>query len=356
MTATSDGPAAAPHGVAVQFQDLHRWYGPVHALDGFTIDIAPGELVALLGPSGCGKTTALRALGGLDEVDAGSILVDGKEITRVPANKRNMGIVFQAYSLFPNLTAGDNVGYGLRLRGMGKEERRKRAAETLELVGLGGYANRYPHQMSGGQQQRVALARALAIQPKVLLLDEPLSALDAKVRRQLREEIRRIQIAVGTTTLFVTHDQEEALALGDRVGVMSAGRLEQIATPAELYDRPRTRFVAEFVGLTNRIAGTAADGAAEVLGTRVPLLEGSAAAGPVTALVRPENVRLVPEEGADAHVLAVSFLGSLCRVQVGLAGGALVVAQMAAVDSVGLVPGTAVRVTVRPAPVFAVGD
>ena len=190
---------------------------------------------------------------------------------------------------------------------------------------------RYPFQMSGGQQQRVALARALAIEPKVLLLDEPLSALDAKVRRQLREEIRRIQIAVGTTTLFVTHDQEEALALGDRVGVMSAGRLEQIAPPAELYDRPRTAFVAEFVGLTNRIRGVAGDGVVEVLGARVPLLEGSAGPGPVTALVRPEAVTLADEDGA-AHVLAVSFLGSLGRVQVQLPDGTLVVAQCAASD------------------------
>ena len=171
MTATSAGTATPPRGVAVRFDDMHRWYGPVHALDGLSLDIAPGELVALLGPSGCGKTTALRALGGLDDVDAGRILVDGKDMTQVPANKRNMGIVFQAYSLFPNMTAGDNVAYGLRLRGMGKDERRKRAGEVLELVGLGGYANRYPYQMSGGQQQRVALARALAIEPSVLLLD-----------------------------------------------------------------------------------------------------------------------------------------------------------------------------------------
>jgi putative spermidine/putrescine transport system ATP-binding protein len=348
MTATSAGTATPRNGVAVQFQDMHRWYGPVHALDGLSIDIAPGELVALLGPSGCGKTTALRALGGLDEVDAGRILVDGKDMTRVPASKRNMGIVFQAYSLFPNMTAGDNVAYGLRLRGQGKDVRQRRAAEVLDLVGLGGYANRYPHQMSGGQQQRVALARALAIEPQVLLLDEPLSALDAKVRRQLREEI-----AVGTTTLFVTHDQEEALALGDRVGVMSAGRLEQIATPAELYDRPATAFVAEFVGLTNRLKGVAGDGIVEVLGTRVPLLAGSAGPGPVTALVRPEAVRIAPEDGAPAHVLAVSFLGSLGRVQVGFPDGDLVVAQVPATDVAHLTPGTAVRVTVLPAPVFA---
>ena len=197
MTSTSPSPAATGHGVAVVFQEMHRWYGAVHALNGLSIDIAPGELIALLGPSGCGKTTALRALGGLDVVDQGSILVDGKDMTRVPANKRNMGIVFQAYSLFPNMTARDNVAYGLRLRGVDGAARKRKAEETLDLVGLGQQASRYPHQMSGGQQQRVALARALAIEPKVLLLDEPLSALDAKVRRQLREEIRRIQIMVG---------------------------------------------------------------------------------------------------------------------------------------------------------------
>jgi len=280
--------------------------------------------------------------------------VGGKDITRVPANKRNMGIVFQAYSLFPNMTARDNVAYGLRLRGVDGGARKKRADEMLDLVGLGKQADRYPHQMSGGQQQRVALARALAIQPSVLLLDEPLSALDAKVRRGLREEIRRIQIMIGITTLFVTHDQEEALAMGDRVGVMSAGRLEQIAPPTELYDRPQTAFVAEFVGLTNRLKGVAGAVTVDVLGTRVPLLEGSAGPGPVTALVRPEAVKLMPEDGAAARVLAVSFLGSLGRVQVQLPDGGLVVAQVPATDVTGLAPGTAVRVTVVPAPVFAV--
>ena len=356
MTAPTPTPSTTGRGVGVQFQDMHRWYGSVHALDGLSIDISPGELVALLGPSGCGKTTALRALGGLDEVDSGRILVDGKDITHVPASKRGMGIVFQAYSLFPNMTSIDNVAYGLRLRGVGRDERRKRAGAMLELVGLEKQADRYPYQMSGGQQQRVALARALAIEPKVLLLDEPLSALDAKVRRQLREEIRRIQIAVGTTTLFVTHDQEEALALGDRVGVMSAGRLEQIAPPAELYDRPKTAFVAEFVGLTNRLNGVASNGVVEVLGARVPLLEGSVGAGPVTALVRPEAVTLAPNDGATARVLAVSFLGSLGRVQVQLPDGGLVVAQVPATDVPGLAPGTAVRVSVVPAPVFSVAS
>jgi putative spermidine/putrescine transport system ATP-binding protein len=224
----------------------------------------------------------------------------------------------------------------------------------LELVGLQTQGGRYPYQLSGGQQQRVALARALAIEPKVLLLDEPLSALDAKVRRQLREEIRRIQIAVGTTTLFVTHDQEEALALGDRVGVMSAGRLEQIAPPAEMYDRPRTPFVAEFVGLTNRVRGTARDGRVDVLGASLPLLEGSASSGAVEVLVRPESVRLAVDPAATARVLAVSFLGSVCRAQVALPTDELVVAQLSASDAAELTPGTAVRISVVPAPVFAI--
>jgi putative spermidine/putrescine transport system ATP-binding protein len=353
----SSSMAAAPQagsGVAVQFVGLHRYYGAVHALDGLDLEIAPGELVALLGPSGCGKTTALRALAGLDTPDQGRIVVDGRDITDVPANKRDMGMVFQAYSLFPNMSARDNVAYGLRLRGQDGPTRRKRADEMLELVGLGTQGSRYPYQLSGGQQQRVALARALAIQPKVLLLDEPLSALDAKVRRVLRDEIRRIQIAVGTTTLFVTHDQEEALALGDRVGVMSTGRLEQIAAPTELYDRPRTPFVAEFVGLTNRIAGSAADGRVELIGTSVPLLDGSAGPGRVTALVRPESVKLTPEPGAAARVVAVSFLGSVCRVQVMLPTDELIVAQMAAAEFVELHPGVAVRVDIRPSPVFAI--
>ena len=354
MTSTSPRRSTAGHGVAVVFEDMHRWYGSVHALNGLSIDIAPGELIALLGPSGCGKTTALRALGGLDDVDQGRILVDGKDMTHVPANKRNMGIVFQAYSLFPNMTARDNVAYGLRLRGVDTAKRNKKADETLDLVGLGVQANRYPHQMSGGQQQRVALARALAIEPSVLLLDEPLSALDAKVRRQLREEIRRIQIMVGITTLFVTHDQEEALAMGDRVGVMNAGRLEQIAAPAELYDRPQTPFVAEFVGLTNRVPDKAADGVVDVVGTRVPLLPGATDRGSVHALVRPENVRLVPDADGAGRILAVSFLGSMCRAQATLPDSTIVVAQMSASDASGLVPGAAVNVTVVPAPVFAV--
>ena len=344
MTVASPAIASNGHGVGVTFEDMHRWYGSVHALNGLSIDIAPGEFIALLGPSGCGKTTALRALGGLDEVDQGRILVDGRDITRVPTNRRNMGIVFQAYSLFPNMTARDNVAYGLRLRGVDRAARKKKADEMLDLVGLAAQASRYPHQMSGGQQQRVALARALAIEPSVLLLDEPLSALDAKVRRQLREEIRRIQIMIGITTLFVTHDQEEALAMGDRVGVMSAGRLEQIAAPTELYDRPKTRFVAEFVGLTNRIPGTAANGSV----TRLTPYE--------LATVLSYTVVASPP---DADLLAAADAGKLATADglvVTLPDETLVVAQMSAAEAGDLQPGTAVRVSVLPSPVFAVAD
>jgi putative spermidine/putrescine transport system ATP-binding protein len=221
-------------------EGLSRHYGTVVALDNLDLTVHPGELIALLGPSGCGKTTTLRLLAGLEDADTGHINVAGRDITRLPASKRDMGMVFQAYSLFPHMTVQQNVAFGLRLRKISSATRDKRALEMLELVELGSQADRYPHQISGGQQQRVALARALAIEPQVLLLDEPLSALDAKVRAQLRDQIRRIQLEVGITTLFVTHDQEEALAIADRVGVMRAGRLEQLAPPTEVYSRPAT--------------------------------------------------------------------------------------------------------------------
>ena len=260
-------------------EGLSRHYGSVKALDGLDLTINPGELIALLGPSGCGKTTTLRLLAGLEDADEGRITVAGSDITSRPANKRDMGMVFQAYSLFPHLTVLDNVAFGLRLRRQAKETRRQRALAMLELVGLSEQAGRYAHQISGGQQQRVALARALAIEPQVLLLDEPLSALDAMVRAQLRDEIRRIQLEVGTTTLFVTHDQEEALAIADRVGVMQGGRIEQIAPPTEVYSRPATAFVAEFVGLTNKLQGVVRAGMVVVRGVELPLADKSVADG-----------------------------------------------------------------------------
>ncbi|HEY4620992.1 MAG TPA: ABC transporter ATP-binding protein, partial [Gaiellaceae bacterium] len=241
---------------SVELQRLRRVFGDVVALDGIDISVASGEFLSLLGPSGCGKTTALRLVAGFDRPTAGRVLVDGSDVTSVRPNRRGMGMVFQAYSLFPNMTAERNVEFGLRIRKERRSERRRRVVELLDLVGLSDAAKRYPHQLSGGMQQRVALARALAIEPTVLLLDEPLSALDAKVRLQLREEIRRIQTRLGITTIYVTHDQEEALSISDRVAVLSHGRIEQIAPPAQIYGAPATPFVAEFVGTMNRLETT----------------------------------------------------------------------------------------------------
>src|SRR5437588_10790982 len=225
-------------------------------------------------------------------MNVGRVYCGSEYVTNVPANKRDIGMVFQAYSLFPHMTAMQNVAFGMQLHRVGVAERRKRASDMLELVGLSPHAHKYAHQLSGGQQQRVALARALAIKPKVLLLDEPLSALDAKVRARLRDEIRRVQLEVGTTTLFVTHDQEEALAIADRVGVMQSGHLEQLGPPTEVYSRPATPFVADFVGLTNRIKGVVRDGSVDVRGESIPLVHPDVADGPATALIRPEAVSL----------------------------------------------------------------
>jgi putative spermidine/putrescine transport system ATP-binding protein len=343
-------------GVAVSLVNLRRTYGKLNALDGLSLDIAPGEMVVLLGPSGCGKTTALRILAGLDRADDGEVRVGGEDITGVPANKRDMGMVFQAYSLFPHMTVKDNVAFGLRLRGQDRGRRLARSREMLELVGLTAFEDRYAHQLSGGQQQRVALARALAVEPAVLLLDEPLSALDAKVRVQLREEIRRVQLDVGTTTLFVTHDQEEALAVADRVGVMNAGRLDQIAPPTELYARPATRFVAEFVGLSNRLRAEVSGGQATVLGSRVGLLDGSVQHGAGLALVRPEAVHITESGEPNARVVSVAFLGPFSRVQCELDDGQTVVAQLPSATVSRLAPETRVRVGVDTDAVLVVAD
>ncbi len=343
-------------GVEVRLENLVRRYGAVTALDGLSLTLAPGELVALLGPSGCGKTTALRLLAGLEEADEGRIVVAGKDVTGLPANRRNIGMVFQAYSLFPHMVAWENVAFGLQMRRVGTAERKKRALETLELVGLGRLANRYANQLSGGQQQRVALARALAIRPQVLLLDEPLSALDAKVRARLRDEIRRIQLEVGITTLFVTHDQEEALAIADRVGVMQAGKLEQLGSPVMVYSRPATPFVADFVGLTNRIKGIVRGGAIDIRGASIPLVDPTSADGPAVALIRPEAVTLTSDGAMEAGplvgtVIAVAFLGATSRVTVDL-GDTTVLAQVATSAASQNPAGSKVRLTLRPDPVL----
>jgi len=343
-------------GVQVRMTGLRRQYGQVIALDGIDLTVHPGELVALLGPSGCGKTTTLRLLAGLEDADSGQITVGGKDITRLPASRRDMGMVFQAYSLFPHMTVRQNVAFGLRLRRIAKDRRDQRAIEMLELVDLSRQADRYPHQISGGQQQRVALARALAIEPQVLLLDEPLSALDAKVRAQLRDQIRRIQLEVGITTLFVTHDQEEALAIADRVGVMQSGRLEQLAPPTEVYSRPATSFVAEFVGLTNRLAGTVSGSVVTVRGRDLPLVDHSTPQGPAIALVRPEAVTLASDSSGETGpltgtVIATTFLGATSRVTVDL-GDTTIMAQLSTSDAAKLPAGSRVALTIRPDPVL----
>src|ERR1051326_5000933 len=340
-------------GTSVVLQGLNRAFGGTRALDGLSIEMAPGELVALLGPSGCGKTTALRIVAGFETADTGSVLIDGTNISSVPAAKRDMGMVFQSYSLFPNMSALDNVAFGLRMRKIGTADRRKRAGELLDMVGLAPQARQYPHQLSGGQQQRGALARALAIQPRVLLLDEPLSALDAKVRLQLREQIRTLQQQLGTTTLFVTHDQEEALSMADRVGVMSTGRLEQIAAPDELYTDPATAFVAEFVGVMNRIPGELqAGGQVTVLGRTGPVRGHRPDATAVDVLVRPEGLNLEIVENGNGIVTTRTFLGSVTRVGVQLDGDVAVQVDRPSAESAALAPGASVQVSLPGQPVL----
>jgi len=305
--------------------------------------------VALVGPSGAGKSSVLRAIAGLVR-PSGRIALDGEvwldESTfRLPEDRR-VGLVFQEYALFPHLTVERNVAFGGKAR----------VGELLERFRISHLAHARPGELSGGERQRVALARALARDPGVLLLDEPLSALDAKVRVQLRDEIRRVQVEVGTTTLFVTHDQEEALAVADRVGVMNAGRLDQIAPPTELYARPATRFVAEFVGLSNRLRAELSDRGATLLGTRVSLLEGSLEQGTGAALVRPESLDVTPDGEANARVVSVAFLGPISRVQCRLDDGQLVIAQLASAAASRLAQDQPVRVDVRADAVLVVPD
>jgi putative spermidine/putrescine transport system ATP-binding protein len=341
----------------LQLENLHRDFGTVKALNGINIALGEGEFLSMLGPSGCGKTTALRLVAGFDRPNEGRIIVDGKDITGVAPNKRDMGMVFQAYSLFPNMTARQNVEFGLRIRGRDKTQRSKRVDELLELVGLGHAGDRFPHQLSGGMQQRVALARALAIEPRVLLLDEPLSALDAKVRVQLREEIRRIQLELGITTLYVTHDQEEALAISDHVAVMYGGVIEQMGTPAEMYTAPRTPFVAEFIGTMNRLEAQIVDGASGEIdhaGTRLHLdvARGRTKGERVLILIRPEALELqAAVNGGSANgntlsgeVITQTFLGPVTRLKV--TGG--LIADMSTARAAALPVGASVVAHVPP--------
>lgn len=296
------------------------------AVDNFNLSVARGEFVSFLGPSGCGKTTTLRMVAGFEYPTAGAITIDGKDITGVRPNQRNIGMVFQSYALFPNMTVADNIGFGLKVKGAPQAEIKHRVAEMLSLIKLEQLGGRYPYQLSGGQQQRVALARALAIRPQLLLLDEPLSALDAKIRVSLRNEIRAIQRQLGITTIYVTHDQEEALSLSDRVVVMNAGVIEQIGAPFEVYNFPQTAFVASFVGTLNIFEARVSDparGALQLADVTILVqpthLSGRRAGEAVKVAMRPEMIHIESTGAADENVLTgvvenVAFLGAVARI------------------------------------------
>ncbi|PZO82233.1 MAG: spermidine/putrescine ABC transporter ATP-binding protein [Mesorhizobium amorphae] len=311
---------------------VRKDFGGNTVVNDFNLDVGRGEFVSFLGPSGCGKTTMLRMVAGFEEPTAGRIAIGGRDVTNLKPNQRDIGMVFQAYALFPNLTVAQNIAFGLRVAGASRAEQDARVKEMLGIIKLPDFGSRYPYQLSGGQQQRVALARALAPSPKLLLLDEPLSALDAKVRVSLRDEIRAIQKRLGITTVFVTHDQEEALSMSDRIVVMYGGRAEQVGTPFEIYNKPATRFVASFVGTLNVLEGTVAgadrglvdvDGQRIDLGRRIDAPDGAK----VSLALRPEAVSLGESEGRGEGLSGtigdVHFLGSVIRVRVGVGKGAV---------------------------------
>jgi len=311
--------------------NIHKTFGAADAVMDFNLEVERGEFVSFLGPSGCGKTTTLRMVAGFEQPTVGTIRINGVDVTRKSPNQRNVGMVFQAYALFPNMNVGANIGFGMRVARKPKTDIDTRVREMLELIGMPTLGDRYPYQLSGGQQQRVALARALAIRPQVLLLDEPLSALDAKIRVELRSEIRRIQRELGITTIYVTHDQEEALSLSDRIVVMSAGHIEQIGGPFEIYNYPKSAFVASFVGTLNQLRCQVVDPAGGKLSLEGQTLLSnspvSAAAGQqVLAMLRPEELHFGAADGEnrlDGEVLSVVFLGAVVRVQVGIGSSVL---------------------------------
>ncbi len=337
--------------VEVRVEGVWKRFGSVEALRGVSLTVREGELFTLLGPSGCGKTTLLRIVAGLLEPDQGRIFFDGDDVTGVPPHKRNVGMVFQDLALFPHMTVYDNVAYGLRVRRVPEDEVRKRVREILELVRLdpGEFASRRPGQLSGGQQQRVALARALVIEPRVLLLDEPFSHLDYKIRQELMAEFKKLQKRLGITTIYVTHDQTEAMLLSDRIAVMNAGRVEQVGRPDEVYEKPRTLFVASFFGDANILP-------ARLDGRATPLLEGGEGDGYI--VVRYEKLAIDPEEPLDyvfeGVVEDVAFMGPVVRIEVRV-GGVLLRSIQPRTDGMRLSRGSRVRVGWRSRDMWVLG-
>jgi putative spermidine/putrescine transport system ATP-binding protein len=312
----------------LSLSNISKVFGSTAAVEDFNLEVEKGEFVSFLGPSGCGKTTTLRMIAGFELPTTGSITLDGEDITYKSPNQRNVGMVFQSYALFPNLTIGQNIGFGLQVRKVPEAEIKKKVDEMLSLVHLESHINKYPYQLSGGQQQRIALTRALAINPRVLLLDEPLSALDAKIRVELRLEIRRIQQTMGITTIYVTHDQEEALLISDRVVVMSQGLMEQVGTPANIYNFPTSEFVAQFVGQLNMLPVTQVDlkdNTCVLAGQKVKFEhspERKISDTPRLA-IRPEELQIGTGEGRNAlkgKVESVLFLGAIVRLRVDIGG------------------------------------
>ncbi|ADZ71507.1 ABC transporter ATP-binding protein [Polymorphum gilvum] len=342
----------------LDLKNLRKSFGALTVVKDFSLSVEAGEFVSLLGPSGCGKTTVLRMVAGFETPSSGAIEIADQDVTRVKANARNIGMVFQAYALFPNLTVAQNVAFGLKVKGMKRAETDARVAEMLKLIGLPDLGGRYPFQLSGGQQQRVALARALAPRPRVLLLDEPLSALDAKIRVSLRAEIREIQRELGITTIFVTHDQEEALSMSDRIVVMNGGVAEQVGVPFEIYNRPATRFVANFVGTLNTFQARIDDADRSVVSLAgVPLtlpgggLDGRAGDSLAIAL-RPEALHLGRYDGCEAVLPAtiedVHFMGSIIRLRIDIAGTRVALDTFNRVDQPPPTVGSSIEVSLSP--------
>ena len=337
------------HGVAVRVEGCGKTFADgTRALEPVTLAIDPGETLVLLGPSGCGKTTILRIIAGLERPDAGGrVLFNGTDVTGVPIERRNVGMVFQSYALFPNMSVAENIGYGLKIRGIAGPEREARVAELVKLTGIEGLEHRRIDQLSGGQRQRVALARAVAARPSVLLLDEPLTALDAALRERLRGELDRLLRMLGITTIYVTHDQAEAMVLGDRIVVMRKGAIAQIGKPREIYFAPSSRFVAEFIGAANIVEGDYAGGRLTLAGGTLALADG-VAPGAVSAMIRPESIRIVAADGAAlaGRVDSVSFVGDRQRLLVSGAAATPIVVDVP--NSLAIASGERVGLEVAP--------